>query len=144
VRMQVPQVCVLQQLSTLSTRCSVSDVSVFRERFLFVFLTIALFCVHFVNQMDFVIFVFVSVLDLEPSLLHLHTVFVLELPKWAANAAEWVWQFRCGLYWCVPLDVRRNQAGMFEMGDKLFWQMREQTKLVKASWHGDTEWHWRG
>ena len=86
--MQVPQVCVLQQLSTLSTRCSVSDVGVFRERFLFVFLTIALFCVHFVNQMDFVIFVFVSVLDLEPSLFHLHTVFVLELPKWAANAAE--------------------------------------------------------
>ena len=22
---------------------------------------------------------------------------------------------------------------MFEMGDKLFWQMREQTKLVKAA-----------
>ena len=39
----------------------------------------------------------------------------------------------------MPAIRACENAGMFEMGDKLFWQMREQTKLVKASWHGDTE-----
>ncbi|CAL1153712.1 unnamed protein product [Cladocopium goreaui] len=56
--------------------------------------------------------------------------------KWqkAVNLLDMLWD-----YSIIPNEenfmpaIRAcENAGMFEMGDKLFWQMREQTKLVKA------------
>ena len=57
--------------------------------------------------------------------------------KWqkAVNLLDMLWD-----YSIIPNEenfmpaIRAcENAGMFEMGDKLFWQMREQTKLVKAA-----------